>query len=82
MLVRDLCVSLFVEEPGEVLRHRRYLAPLDIDLSLLTLGDDKVYLTQLVARTIIVEAPLRPAPLLALKSRAQDDLGDYRAHGA
>src|SRR5829696_1120854 len=76
MLVRDLCVSLFVEEPGEVLRHRRYLGPLDIDLSLLTLGDDEVYLTQLVTRTIIVEAPLRPAPLLALKSRAQDYLGD------
>ena len=69
VLVRDLCVSLFVEQPGEMLRHRRYLAPLYTNIALLVLLHDEVYLAQLVARPVVVEAPLG-APRRSVRSMA------------
>src|SRR4051794_26448299 len=76
VLIGSLSGSLLVEQPGEMLRHRRYLPPLDADLSLLILLHDEVYLTQFVVRPVVVQPPLRPTSLRTLEGRAQYDLGD------
>src|SRR3712207_9040909 len=68
--------DLAIQERGKMLRHRRYLAPLDADLALLVLLDYEVDLGELVVRTVEVEAPLGPPSLLALQRRPEADLGD------
>src|SRR4051794_13098998 len=59
-----------------MLRHRRYLPPLDADLSLLVLLHDEVYLTQLVVHPLVVQSPLCAALLRTLEGGTQDDLRD------
>src|SRR5215216_2193409 len=68
--------DLAFDQRGQVLRHRRYLSSLDADLALGALLDDEVDLAELLVWTVEVEAPLRPAALLALERGAEDDLGD------
>src|SRR5215210_1136928 len=69
--------DLAFDQRGQVLRHRRYLTPLDADLALVgVLLDDEVDLAELLVWAVEVEAPLRPAALLALERGAEDDLGD------
>src|SRR5215203_266561 len=68
--------DLAFDQRSQVLRHRRYISPLDADLALGALPDDEVDLAELFVWTVEVEAPLRPAALLALERGAEDDLGD------
>src|ERR687893_1512738 len=59
-----------------MLRHRLYLPPLDADLALTILLYDEVDLPQLLVRAVVVQPPLRSAPLFALQGCPEDDLGD------
>src|SRR5918997_4839611 len=75
LAARHVCDLVF-DQGVEVLRHRRYLPPLDADLALPVLCDNEVDLAELLVGAVEVEAPLGTPSLLALQRRAEDDLGD------